>query len=437
MSYKAEKLPFWKLVMFAMGQFGWSLAAFAPSNLLTFFYLSPETAEGAMFPTYIFTGSVVFGLTVIGLINFGGRFFDAITDPIIANMSDTNKSKFGKRRIFLAISCFPVALFAFLMFFPLIKSESGLNVLWLIMGILVYYLAITMYCTPYNALISELGHTPNERLNISTAISITWALGFIVGNMVYALIPAFRGAFGVDSTTALQLTVGLFGIISFVAMTLPVVFINESKYAENHVSDENVIQALKSAFSNKNFIRFAVSDLTYWLSLTFIQMGISYFIITLLGLSESMPTTLMTVLFLLSFLFYVPINFIAKKFGKKRILMLAFVVLGSVFVVTTFLGLLPIPKIAQGYLIVVLAALPLAIFGILPNAIVADIADADGIENGTYKAGIFFAARTFMMKLGISLANLIFPSFLLLGKTVDNPFGIRAAAFAAVIFCTV
>ena len=43
--------------------------------------------------------------------------------------------------------------------------------------ILAYYLSITAYCTPYNALIPELGHTQQERLNISTVISFTFIAG--------------------------------------------------------------------------------------------------------------------------------------------------------------------------------------------------------------------------------------------------------------------
>ena len=57
--------------------------------------------------------------------------------------------------------------------------------------ILAYYLSITAYCTPYNALIPELGHTQQERLNISTVISFT----FIAGTAVAYLAPTIWGVF--------------------------------------------------------------------------------------------------------------------------------------------------------------------------------------------------------------------------------------------------
>ena len=57
--------------------------------------------------------------------------------------------------------------------------------------VMVYYLSITAYCTPYNALIPELGHNQQERLNISTIISFT----FIAGTAVAYLAPVIWGAF--------------------------------------------------------------------------------------------------------------------------------------------------------------------------------------------------------------------------------------------------
>jgi len=435
-----EKLPTWRLAMFALGQFGWSLGSWSVGNAINFFFMPPEQSGAApLFPVFIFQGAVLGIATVIGLINWGGRLWDAVTDPWIANMSDRNKSKFGRRRLFLAISAIPTAVFAFLVFVPLANGGSAagqtVNAVWLAVTMTLYYLFITMYCTPYNSLISELGHTPNERLGIATAISITWALGFAIGNQAYALTPLFQGMFGVDYTRGFQITLGVFELVAAVFMLLPVFFVPERRYAETHASDEGMFQAVKSTFKNRNFLRFVLSDLPYWIALNFIQMGITYYVITLLGLDTSLPSFLLLVMFILSFVFYIPINLVAKKVGKKPVLSLAFIVFAAVFLLAFFFGWMPLPAAFQAWMVIVIASLPIAIFGILPNAIVADIAESHGIETGDYKAGIFFGARTFMMKMGIAVANLLFPSLLLIGKSVDNPWGLRISALAAVGFC--
>ena len=434
------KLPRWKLVMFALGQLGWSLASWSVSNALTFFFLPPEkTGSAALFPTFIFQGAIFGALTVIGLINAGGRIWDAITDPWVANLSDRSRSRFGRRRLFLAIAAVPTALFAFLVFVPIANgstpSGQALNGVWLAITMTLYYWFITMYCTPFNALISELGHTPKERLGISTAISVTWALGFAIGNQAYAIYPALGAVLGVEPAKAFQYTVGGFELVAAILMLLPVIFIDEKKYAEVHATDEGVLQAVKSTFANRDFRAFVLSDLPYWVALNFIQMGITYYIITLLALPESLPSFLMLVMFVLSFVFYLPVNLLARKLGKKPVLIFAFAAFALDFLIVFFLGKLPIPAVAQAWLVVVVAALPMAIFGILPNAIVADIAESHGIETGQYKAGIFFGARTFMMKMGIALANLLFPSLLLLGKSAAHPVGIRVSALCALAFC--
>ena len=57
----------------------------------------------------------------------------------------------------------------------------------------------------------------------------------------------------------------------------------------------------------------------------------------------------------------------------------------------------------------------MAIFGILPQAVVADIAQSDSIRTGSNREGMFYAARTFAFKLGQSLSMLIFTAVSTIG----------------------
>jgi Na+/melibiose symporter-like transporter len=443
---QVQKLPKFRLVMFALGQLGWSLASWAVSNALSAFFLPPESTGGSLFPVFIFQGTVMGIATVIGLTNMGGRLWDAITDPLIANLSDKNKSRFGRRRLFLAFAAIPTALFGFLVFFPLMSGATPegqlVNAVWLIITITCFYWFITMYCTPYNALIAELGHTPSERLGISTAISITWALGFVIGNLIWILTPVVQAGFGLETgpqgyAQSFQIVLAVFCFISAILMLLPVIFINEEKYAISVPSDLGMIDSIKSTFSNKHFRWFVASDLPYWVALTFIQQGMLYFFTVLLGLDASFAGTAAIVMFFLSYAFYTPVVILSKKLGKKTILLTGFVFFGLTFTICFFLGWLPMSSAMQAWLVVVLAALPLAIFGILPNAIIGDIADSHAIKTNQFQGGMFYGARTFMMKMGISLSNLIFPSLLLLGRSTDNPWGVRFAALTAVGFCII
>jgi len=81
--------------------------------------------------------------------------------------------------------------------------------------------------------------------------------------------------------------------------------------------------------------------------------------------------------------------------------------------------------------------IPLAVFGILPNSIIGDIAEADAVVTGQNKTAIFYGARTFMSKIGQMIAGLIFPSLLLIGSIRDNDIGIRLTGLAAVFFVVI
>lgn len=430
------QLPYWKKVMYALGQLGWSLTSFAVGNLLVYFYLPPEDGT-ASFPPFFFQGAVIGVLTIVGIIFAVGRLFDAVTDPLIAGLSDRGKYKFGRRRSFLAIAALPFAVLSVVAFIPPLASSSPVNAVFVTVIVLLYYLFMTMYVTPYFALLSEIGHTPNERLQLSTMISITWAVGFAIGSQAYSLQGVFEGS-GLSPLSAFRVVVVIFALVGFVFMLMPILFIDENKYCEKHVSEEGIFEAVLSAFKNKNFLRFTLSDLAYWVSLTCISTGMIYYITILLRQPKETASFLQLMMFGLSLLFYVPTNLIAKKTGKKRLLLFAFVIFLITFLIVFVLGKIPVlSQMGQGWLLVVFAAIPLAIFGILPNAMVADIAEADGIKTGNYKAGIFFGARTFMSKMGQSLAGILFPSLLIIGKSIDNDLGVRLTAIAAVIFLVV
>jgi GPH family glycoside/pentoside/hexuronide:cation symporter len=64
---------------------------------------------------------------------------------------------------------------------------------------------------------------------------------------------------------------------------------------------------------------------------------------------------------------------------------------------------------------------------------VADIAKSDAVTTGENREGMFFAARTFSMKLGQSVAALLFTSLGTIGR--EQGTGYRIAAFSSCALC--
>jgi glycoside/pentoside/hexuronide:cation symporter, GPH family len=416
--------------IYACGQLGWSLASYGIGSLLSYFYMPPEEAgKAAIFPAFI-PSTMVLGLTLLGVIAFGGRLLDGFIDPFIANMSDKTTSRFGKRRTFMAIAAVPLAVLSYLIFAPNTEGVSAANAWYLAGVVFLFYVFFAAYVIPYSALIAELGHVAEDRLKISTILSITWALGFLLGNATPALQGFFESG-GTPSLIAFQWSIMIFAVISLVFLFIPVFFLDEKKYAAQGEPHENFLKLVSAVFQNQPFRIFAFSYLLYWLALTFIQAGIIFYLTVLFGLPKEMATLFGVVSFFSSFLFYPLMGKLERGFSKKNVILAGF----SVFCLIFICALLPISGTLRFWFISIAAAFPLAAFGILPNTIVADIVHRNEKETGKNQAGMFYAVAAFMMKVGVSLANLIFPSLLVFGKSVENPFGVQLSVAAALVFC--
>lgn len=425
--------PLRVLVLYALGQLGWSLGAYSVGNLLIYFYMPPEQGQ-PIFPSFLYQGAVLGVFTLIGILSATGRFFDALIDPVVANWSDRKRSRLGKRRWFLLVGALPFALTGFLVFYPLAPVEGTANLLWLALTIALYYFFFAFYVIPYTALMAELGHTAQDRMLISTLTSVAWALGFIGGNSAYALQSGFEQQ-GYSAVQAFQWAVGLLSAAALIFLMLPALFLNEKRYARQSAMEETIWAALRVVGGNRNFRWFLASDLMYWLALNFIQLGMAFYTTLLLGLDKSYAFGFSLVSFLTSFVFYVPVNILARRFGKKRLLLLAFFFFIGLFVCLAGVQAIPVPRVALLYGLGVVAAFPLAVFGILPNALIGDVVQQEEVRSGRQMAGMFFGVRAFVMKVGVSLANLVFPSLLLFGKSTENPAGVRLTAVAAIVFC--
>jgi glycoside/pentoside/hexuronide:cation symporter, GPH family len=426
-------LPLSKGIAYAIGQLGWSLTLGLVVNYLIYFYLPPADARlPELIPSFYLFGFI----SIIGLITMGGRLVDAITDPWIATLSDRSTAKRGRRISFMAKGGLPMVVMMILLFVPPSGDPGALNIIWLTITLFLFYLFYTIYVTPYFALIAELGHTPQERLNLSTYISLTFFLGTALASQAPMLFPIFEGA-GMDRIASIRITFALLGLFSLICLYVPVFTIDEKKYSTGVPSTVPMLESLKMTFRNRNFLPFALSDMVYFLALTILQTALIYYVTVLLRQQEQFYSLLFIVMAVVSFACYPAVNLVARRTGKKKMIVGAFILFSAVFGLTSLFGLpwVPLSLTAQGYILAILGGLPLAAFGILPNAIVADIAEHDALKTGSHREGIYYGARTFMQKIGQMIAMLVFTSLLILGRDVGDDLGVRISGLVAAVFC--
>ena len=456
MTKRLTKKQMW---IFAVGQLGWSLLGGIISAWLVAFYLpTKDTTNPAYFSgteldfyTLITPGLIIGGfLTIIGLITALCRVWDAVSDPLIANMSDNSKNPKGRRFPFMRFAAIPFAVVTILVFMaPTLfgggTEPSGWNVAWVAVMLVLFYTFMTIYCTPYNALISEFGKTQEDRMNISTFISLTYFAGTLLAYTPFVFAGLFRGAVGYYWSYVVCFIP--LAIIACVCMLLPTFLLKETDFVEPKPAGTNAFKSLGKTFKNKDFRVFAGSDIMYWVGLTLFQTGLPFFVKVSMQLDESMVMVFMGAMTVLSACFYPIVSKLVMKFGKKKLTIAGFLGLAFAYFVTAMINVIPLPGMVYGVLIVVIASFPMALLGIIPQSIVADVAEADSVVTGEKREGMFFAARTFAMKFGQSLAMLVFTSLAILGsdKTYeelkyDNDIsatttGLMIVAFVAVTFC--
>ncbi len=436
-----------QMIIFAIGQLGWSTLSGIIGAWFVTFYLPTEgdIAGGAV--QYIKPGLIVLGfLTILGLITACSRLFDAITDPLIASMSDRSKNPRGRRIPFMQRAAIPLSIVTVLLFCaPAGNFAQGnanaINILWISVFVVLFYLFMTMYCTPYNALISEFGKTQDDRMFISTAISLTFFAGTMLAYTPFVFAGMIRGAVGFAWSYRICFIV--LAVIACVCMMLPTFLLNEKEFVDTAPSQSDMIKSLIATFKNREFRVFAGSDIMYWVGLTLFQTGLPYFVKVSMGLDESFTMIFMGGMTVLSACFYPFVTKFVKKFGKKKLVIIAFIGLAFDYLVTALIGIGSFKGMIPGVLICIIAAIPMALLGIIPQSIVADVAEADGIVTGENREGMFFAARTFAMKWGQALAMLIFTSLAIIGTTQNansnditaSALGLRIVAIVALCFC--
>ncbi len=443
-----KRLTKGQMWIFAIGQLGWSLLGGIINTWLVTFYLPTQgdIDNGAI--SYIKPGLVILGvLTLLGLITFICRIFDAVTDPLVASWSDRCKSKRGRRIPFMQWSAIPFAVLTVVVFCAPIQSISYINFAWILVFLILFYFFMTCYCTPYNALISEFGKTQEDRMYISTIISLTYFFGLLLAYTPFVFAGFLRNAVGFAWSYRICFIV--LAVIACVCMLLPTFLLKEREFVDNPPVKTNTFKSLKATFKNKDFRVFVASDIMYWVGLTLFQTGLPFFVKILMGDADGSTTLYyMGAMTVLSAAFYPVVSKLVKKFGKKKLTIAGFIGLAVAYALATVCGLggfdVHFGEFSLiGVFIVVVAAFPMALLGIIPQSIVADVAECEAIKTGENREGMFFAARTFSMKMGQSVATLAFTSLAIIGATqvegsndiVASELGVRLVGGVAIVFC--
>ena len=116
------------------------------------------------------------------------RAWDAISDPIMGNISDNARTRWGRRRPFMFIGAIALALlFPFIWRVPVVWGETATLALLTGMGLL-FFSAFTCFAMPYFGLQLELTPNYDERTRLTAWMALCSKIVTLGGGWILALV---------------------------------------------------------------------------------------------------------------------------------------------------------------------------------------------------------------------------------------------------------
>lgn len=330
-----------------------------------------------------------------GTAYFLSRIFDVITDPLVGFMSDRTKTRWGRRRVWMAASVPIMWLGAYMVFFP----EPPVGVGYFLFWMAVLWLGWTMLLIPYYAWAAELSPEYNER---SLITGWRTALG-LSANIVSKVIPAI--ALICCAIGGTPEVVRMIGIVLLVVLPLSVgltvIFVPEKQ--EFVPAQMPIMQGLRIMWRNGPFKRLVSAFFINYVGTATSTAVIVFYIRGVLGHEEGAILALLAyyVTSLCSIPFWV---WISKRIGKHRAWITGLLTFTFVSPLYLFLG-----KGDFYWMIPIIAVTGFAggTFHTMTNSMKADVIDLDTLRSGENRAAMFFAVWSMAIKLAISIGPFI------------------------------
>ena len=335
--------------------------------------------------------------------------WNALNDPLFGYLSDSSKSKKGRRIPFMKFTAPFLGLFFIGIW--LVPTTWSPNALfwWMLAGMFLYDTAYTIIGLVYSALLPELTESDSERGSLQTYSSIFALLGSIVG----FLIPDFLRP-GVGETNLLPLYLGVtaIGIAGTVFILITSFSVKERPEFTQVDEPLGFIDSIKFTFRSKSFIVLVAANFMSILMQALVLGTMFYLSDYVLQISSSMP---LLIPFFISIIIGTLIaNLLAKKMGVVRAQQLLLFIAGISLCLVYFVS---------DQLIYV--AMSIAGFGlsgplVLTNILFAQVVDEDEVSSGVRREAMFFGTNALITKPAQSIAIAIVPWILSLTSFISR-----------------
>jgi GPH family glycoside/pentoside/hexuronide:cation symporter len=196
-------------------------------------YLATDLLTGILWMPFFNIGLGVSPI-MLGLILMALRAWDAITDPVIGNWSDNTRTRWGRRRPFIAVGAVLTGLiYPFLWQVPVDWNPSHMALYLVVVGC-CFYTAFTVWSMPYYSLQLELTPDYDERTRLTAWMAFFSKLVSLGGGWMLALLSSSWFADPVtgkpDIVHGMRVCSWFIGGIIIMMGLLPALFVRERYY---------------------------------------------------------------------------------------------------------------------------------------------------------------------------------------------------------------
>jgi len=350
------------------------------------------------------------GLTTVGAAFFLARMWDVIVDPLLGQISDKYKTRWGRRRPWVVLSAPILMVASFFVFIPgrglpvinwvlaLVGVDPILAVTeaYLISGLFLLYIGFTMLLLSHMSWGAELSSDYNQRSRIQG-----WREGLsILGVPLVLMLPMVIQKLGGPDTehNSVEIIGWFIIIVAPLAAFISVTAVGESEAKpEPHIPFKEAIGPL---LSNNGLQRLVIADLASGFSGS--ALGAMFIFVATQVWQVGEYTNMLLLLYFFSGVAFVPVAlFLSYKIGK-RATMIGASMFNVCFVPVLFL--IPAGNIWIAATVLIFLGVNVGIPSVLYRAMMADVCDYDEVKTGQRRTGLFFALLTLTAKVGSALA---------------------------------
>lgn len=374
-----ESLSWGKLIAFSAPAFAFA-GVLTPLNM----YIAPYYAT-----------EMGLGLAAVGAIFMFARFFDMFTDPLLGVVSDKFPTRWGRRRHWMVLGM-PVMLIAvFLLMFPTSVIGSQASILYLSVSIFLFYIGFTLLEISHISWGAELSPEYHERSRIQG----TRQFFGLLGTACVLIIPFALEQSGYELSTGFKVSSMGWYILILLPITLFLAITSVGEPPDVPAPAIGWRKSVDLVLSNPYLGRILVADLLI-AGPGAIRSAVFLFYIQTILQTPQYTAMIMMSYFVAGPLFVPMWIYISKRISKHK---------------ACAIGVLLHVIVSAGYLFpgqgdaILFAALFFAsgvVYSGVPfllRAITADIVDADKVESGQDRAGLFYSLITMTGKVGGAL----------------------------------